>query len=156
LGTQIELLDIFLPSKYSSSSRAQLFLWLCYHYLQSTDGPDPEAHGRDTSNPFSNQAEPGHPPALVLLTNEEAAHENVETEEDRAITQQMLTLHEQLLSASNSKAHVSVEKKHGRLAKAVPYAGSEEQMIIKGKRKRQSLETKIDSYTHTDVSVDRK
>ena len=67
----MEFLDLFLPINLSSSSRARVFLWLMYHYLQGPDKP----------NPFDDdysRANPPKVPRMRSLTREEQAQENVD------------------------------------------------------------------------------
>ena len=66
----MEFLDLFLPINLSSSSRARVFLWLMYHYLQGPDKP----------NPFDDdysRANPPKVPRMRSLTREEQAQEKV-------------------------------------------------------------------------------
>lgn len=67
----VEFLDLFLPINLSSASRARVFLWLMFHYLQ----------GPDKQNPFDDEfSRANHPkvPRMVSLTREEQAGENVD------------------------------------------------------------------------------
>ena len=67
----MEFLDLFLPINLSSASRARVFLWLMYHYLQGPDKP----------NPFDDdysRANPPKVPRMRSLTREEQAQENVD------------------------------------------------------------------------------
>ncbi|KAI0724393.1 hypothetical protein C8T65DRAFT_626341 [Cerioporus squamosus] len=67
----VEFLDLFLPINLSSASRARVFLWLMYHYLQGPDKP----------NPFDDdysRANPPKVPRMRSLTREEQAQENVD------------------------------------------------------------------------------
>ncbi|KAI8995481.1 hypothetical protein BD414DRAFT_506207 [Trametes punicea] len=67
----VEFLDLFLPINLSSASRARVFLWLMFHYLQGPDRP----------NPFDDEysrTHPGRVPRMRPLTREEQAQENVD------------------------------------------------------------------------------
>jgi Ino eighty subunit 1 len=80
-GYNLEWADLFTPVPYSSASRAQAFLWLCYHYLESTTG-----------NPYADEFasnNPGSAPQLVPLTPEATAAENVDSSEELAWGVQM-------------------------------------------------------------------
>lgn len=69
-------LDLFLPHKKTSSEdRARVFLWLIYHYLESSAAPNPfdDDYSRKT---------PGRAPSLRSLTDAELAKENVDTQEE--------------------------------------------------------------------------
>ncbi|KAH9944538.1 uncharacterized protein BXZ73DRAFT_87417 [Epithele typhae] len=69
-----EFLDLFTPIKVSSQSRAQAFLWLCYHYYEGSVGnpfraPDSE-EGSEMAPPF------------VALSDAQLKLENVDTPEE--------------------------------------------------------------------------
>ena len=67
----VEFLDLFLPINLSSLSRARVFLWLMFHYLQGPDKP----------NPFDDEysrLHPGRVPRMIPLSREEQAQENVD------------------------------------------------------------------------------
>ncbi|KAI0374335.1 hypothetical protein BV20DRAFT_961469 [Pilatotrama ljubarskyi] len=73
-GTSVDFLDLFTPVPISSESRARAFLWLCYHY-----------HEAPSENPFSDEHADGNPdraPRLIALTPQQAAAENVDTQEE--------------------------------------------------------------------------
>ncbi|EMR08868.1 hypothetical protein PNEG_02653 [Pneumocystis murina B123] len=71
-----EFIDLFIKSTFSSESRARAFLWLCWHYLE-TDGSSEVA----TRNPFNYgyTENPLSAPTLEIITEEEAAQENIDT-----------------------------------------------------------------------------
>ena len=80
-GYNLEWADLFTPVPYSSESRAQAFLWLCYHYLECTTG-----------NPYADEfALSNHPlaPQLEPLTLEAMAAENVDSSDELAWGVQM-------------------------------------------------------------------
>jgi Ino eighty subunit 1 len=80
-GYNLEWADLFTPVSYSSASRAQAFLWLCYHYLES-----------NTGNPYADEfasTNPGLAPQLVPLTPEAVGAENADTSEELAWGVQM-------------------------------------------------------------------
>ncbi|KAJ6519563.1 hypothetical protein C8R45DRAFT_26308 [Mycena sanguinolenta] len=104
----MEFLDLFLPNPASSASRARVFLWLCYHYHEGSVGPE---EADDRVNPFSDPSSPGKPPSLVMLTPEEAAVENVDPEDEKALASRMIAQREAIVqdhqlkeSAKESKA----------------------------------------------------
>lgn len=72
----LNFLDLFIPGKkFSSADRGRTFLWLLYHYLESSDGP----------NPFNDtyaQNHPGKAPVLRRLTESELRRENVDTPQE--------------------------------------------------------------------------
>ncbi|KAH9898570.1 hypothetical protein C8Q73DRAFT_744483 [Cubamyces lactineus] len=72
--TAVDFLDLFTPVPISSESRARAFLWLCYHY-----------HEAPSTNPFTDEFAAGNlerAPRLIALTPEQAAAENVDTQEE--------------------------------------------------------------------------
>lgn len=80
-GYNLEWADLFTPVPYSSASRAEAFLWLCFHYLECTTG-----------NPYADDyalENPGSAPELAPLTPEAMAAENVDTSEELAWGAQM-------------------------------------------------------------------
>jgi Ino eighty subunit 1 len=103
-GYNLEWADLFTPVPYSSASRAQAFLWLCYHYLESTTG-----------NPYADEFasnNPGLAPQLVPLTSEAMEAENVDTGEELAWGVQMAEKRREFL------AKVKVEKEQEERDKA--------------------------------------
>lgn len=75
-NSSIDFIDLFTKASFSSESRAKAFLWLCWHYLE-TDGSAEVA----TKNPFSsgNNENPLNAPNLDIITEEDAALENIDT-----------------------------------------------------------------------------
>jgi hypothetical protein len=82
----LDFLDLFLPINMSSASRARAFLWLCYHYLESS------SDHVGLKNPFADPhtAHPKKIPPLIKLTQEEMAQENVDSEDEVAWGEKML------------------------------------------------------------------
>ena len=71
-------MDLFLPSKnkrLSSTDRGQAFLWLIYHYLESSTGPNP-------FDDYYSAKHPGRIPNLRRLTLAQYESENVDTNEE--------------------------------------------------------------------------
>ena len=80
----IDFLDLFLPIKISSPSRARAFLWLAFHY-----------HEAPSVNPFDDQHARKHLgliPELVPLSAEEFEKENVDQEDERNYAAKMTKL----------------------------------------------------------------
>ncbi|KAJ3545062.1 hypothetical protein NMY22_g2570 [Coprinellus aureogranulatus] len=94
-------LDLFVPgNSLASFERAQVFLWLAYHYLEDSDGP----------NPFSDkysQIHAGKAPMIRRLTEEEQAQENVDTPEElhwgRTMSAKRNNFLQQLVSSVDSE-----------------------------------------------------
>ncbi len=75
--SNFDLLGFFSPVNVSSESRARAFLWLCYHYYESTS---------PNLNPFGDQysrRHPGQVPNLKYLSPEEVKLENTDTLEEK-------------------------------------------------------------------------
>ena len=71
-------MDLFLPSKskrLSSADRAQAFLWLIYHYLESSAGPNP-------FDDYYSAKNPGRIPVLRRLTLVQYENENIDATEE--------------------------------------------------------------------------
>ena len=83
----LDFLDLFLPINVSSASRARAFLWLCYHYLESSTD-----NASSLRNPFADPhvSHPNKIPPLVTLTQEEMELENVDSEDEIAWGEKML------------------------------------------------------------------
>lgn len=78
----IDFLDLFLPMEHTAKSRAQAFLWLCFHYLEEPTLP----------NPFTDEyasANTGKAPRLILMTEEEKENENKDSPEEIAFGERM-------------------------------------------------------------------
>ncbi|EKM83715.1 hypothetical protein AGABI1DRAFT_124042 [Agaricus bisporus var. burnettii JB137-S8] len=72
----LNFLDIFLPRKgLASASRARVFLWLMYYYLEDANGPNP------WDDDFSRTNRP-KAPAMRYLTDVEQNQEDVDTPEE--------------------------------------------------------------------------
>ena len=79
----MDFLDLFLPMEYTAKSRAQAFLWLCFHYLEAPTEPNPFADEYARSNT-------GKAPQLVRMTEEEKENENKDTPEEVAYGERMM------------------------------------------------------------------
>ncbi|KAI9462310.1 hypothetical protein BJY52DRAFT_1166929 [Lactarius psammicola] len=91
----IDFLDLFLPVKFSSLSRARAFLWLAFHY-----------HEAPTTNPFDAphaRQRLGLVPEFAPLTDEEFELENVDPEDERDYAAKMTKLRIEFL-AKNARA----------------------------------------------------
>ena len=114
-GCNLEWADLFTPVPYSSASRAQAFLWLCYHYLESTFG-----------NPYADEfasTNPGLAPQLVPLGPEAMATENVDTSDELAWGVEMAEKRLEFL------AKIKAEKEQEELEKARAKEQDRERLI---------------------------
>jgi hypothetical protein len=99
----LEWPDIFVPGTFSSASRAQAFLWLCYHYLESVSIP---------GNPFADEYSKKHPgkaPWLRCLSPEELALENVDTSEEIAWGLEMGARRQEFIAKIKEESNVKVK-----------------------------------------------
>lgn len=95
-------MDLFLRTDLSSASRAQAFLYLCYHYLESAfpTGPEDDYDNDVPVNPFFDPQR-GKGPGFVSLSHDEVALENVESEEERARKESLMAVRSRILNSSN-------------------------------------------------------
>ncbi|KAJ7275305.1 hypothetical protein B0H12DRAFT_1227811 [Mycena haematopus] len=124
----MEFLDLFLPNPASSASRARVFLWLCYHYHEGSAGPEEPDVAR--MNPFSEPSSPGKVPSLVMLTPDEVAVENVDTEDEKALANRLIAQREAIV-----QDHLLKESAKESKAKAESTSG-ETPSPVKPKRQR--------------------
>ena len=94
-----DFFDLVIRSTLSSKSRAKAFLWLVWWYLESdfsrTDALDnPFGPGLPGDDPGSM---PVKVPAFDCLTEEQAAAENVDTEEEKAYGERMRLVRKRIL-----------------------------------------------------------
>ncbi|KAJ7783493.1 hypothetical protein DFH07DRAFT_1054735 [Mycena maculata] len=122
--SEMEFLDLFLPNDASSESRARAFLWLCYHYHEGpcADQEDLDDYDGDVAsqNPFSDPSRPGKVPSLVTLTPSEAAVENLDPEDEKALAIRLIAQREAIVqdhllkeSAKESKATARTSSPRG-------------------------------------------
>ncbi|KAF7306689.1 Ino eighty subunit 1 [Mycena indigotica] len=109
----VEFLDLFLPSATSSQSRAQLFLYFCYHYHEAPTGDlDDDSH----ANPFAGPD--GKPPTLITLTSEESAQENVDSAEEKEHAEALVTQREGILREYSKRESAKEKTEQPSKAKA--------------------------------------
>ncbi|ODQ55284.1 hypothetical protein SAICODRAFT_5232 [Saitoella complicata NRRL Y-17804] len=99
-----EFYDLFTRTGLSSLSRANAFLWLCWHYLETSG-----AAADTASNPFGAPDVEGtvRLPKMVHLTEEQVALENVDTEEELAYAQRMAEERRKYLETAPISANAS-------------------------------------------------
>jgi Ino eighty subunit 1 len=104
----IDFLDLFLPIKLSSPTRARAFLWLAFHY-----------HEAPSPNPFDDEHARNHLgliPELAPLSEEEFEKENVDPEDERNYATKMTKLRMDFL-AKNAQGG---EGNHPKARKGMP------------------------------------
>lgn len=98
----LNFLDLFLPKKgLASADRARVFLWLIYHYLEDSDGPNP------WDDEYS-RANRSKAPTMRYLNEAEQSQENVDTQEElewgrKMTAQRNLFLQRLVASVENEK-----------------------------------------------------
>ncbi|KAJ3870119.1 hypothetical protein EV359DRAFT_76114 [Lentinula novae-zelandiae] len=103
---EVDFLDLFTSTRFSSHSRARAFLWLVYNYYEAT-AQSSEPLGSDTvrtdNNPFSDPSRPGERPLLEELTEAETALENVDPDDEKEISEKLVSQRMQFLAAQSPK-----------------------------------------------------
>ncbi|KAJ7169616.1 hypothetical protein C8R46DRAFT_203474 [Mycena filopes] len=130
----MEFLDLFLPNPASSASRARVFLWLCYRYLEgsSADLEDDYDEADVTGvNPFSDPSSPGKIPRLVMLTKEEIVSENIDPDEEKALASRLIAQRKAIvqdhLAKESSKSPAKKSKRASAKAEREAHAIKEEE-----------------------------
>jgi len=147
LSSEVDFIDLFLPIEASSASRAHVFLWLCYHYLESPSDVSEDDYDTDTTaeNPFCDPNRPGKAPALIMLTAEEIALENVDPIDEKLLADKLVAQRAQFLQTQSAKE--SSKKGAGDDAESVVSVDS-----VKPKTKRAPKEKKTKSnLAHVEV-----
>lgn len=119
----LNFLDIFLPRKgLASASRARVFLWLMYYYLEDANGPNP------WDDDFSRTNRP-KAPAMHYLTDVEQNQEDVDTPEElewgrRMTAQRNLFLQRLVASVETERKPKNPALPHFVSGSYVTYPGS--------------------------------
>jgi Ino eighty subunit 1 len=150
---EIDLLDLFLPIKISSLSRARAFLWLAFHY-----------HEAPSVNPFDDdhaRQNVGLIPELVILSEEEFEQENVDPGDERDYATKMTKLRMEFL-AKNAQATESSNNPKDRkgIAKSKAKASSPGRSIPT-KRERSDPDSSVEEgnveeIDHLSIALSRR
>lgn len=91
--------------KVCSTSRARVFLWLLYHYLESSslDLDEYDSPTSVTGNPFCDPNRPGKPPEFVRLTEQEAMAENVDPDEEIKLAEKLINQRNTILATQEAR-----------------------------------------------------
>lgn len=114
--SDIDFLDLFLPIKISSVSRARAFLWLAFHY-----------HEAPFANPFEDEharQNVGLIPGLVVLSEEEFEQENVDPEDERDYATKMTKLRMEFLAKNAQSTEGNNPKDRKGITKSKARASS--------------------------------
>ena len=106
----IDFLDLFLPIKISSPSRARAFLWLAFHYYEAP-----------SVNPFDDQRSRKHVgliPELVPLSEEEFEKENIDPEDETNYATKMTKLRFDFLAKNAQQGSENNNKDRKGIAKS--------------------------------------
>jgi Ino eighty subunit 1 len=112
----IDFLDLFLPVRISSLSRARVFLWLAFHY-----------HEAPSANPFDDdhaRQNVGFIPKLAVLSEEEFEQENVDPEDERDYATKMTKLRMEFLAKNAQTAENNNPKDRKGITKLKTNASS--------------------------------
>jgi Ino eighty subunit 1 len=138
----IDFLDLFLPIKLSSPSRARAFLWLAFHY-----------HEAPTPNPFDDDYARNHLgliPELVPLSEEEFEKENVDPEDERNYATKMTKMRMEFLAKNAQQAG---EGNNAKERKGVPkskFRPPSPGKSIPTKRERSDPDSAVEEANDTD------
>ncbi|KAI5116745.1 hypothetical protein M0805_000439 [Coniferiporia weirii] len=97
----LDFVDLFLPVPVPSAARARVFLWLCFHYLEPPNAPNPyddHEHGQDA-----------RAPRLLRLSAEEAvaSRENVDPPDEIARGAKMMEQRRAFIARERQEASAS-------------------------------------------------
>lgn len=99
----LDFIDLFLRDNVSSLSRAQAFLWLCYHYLEAPLADSDDDYDDDgPSNPFTENRR-GNTPTFVFLSDAEVEQENVDPEEEKDLATKLVAQRAEILRTQGAK-----------------------------------------------------
>ncbi|KAH0590497.1 hypothetical protein H2248_000644 [Termitomyces sp. 'cryptogamus'] len=100
---KLEFIDLFIRETLSSLSRARAFLWLCYHYLESSvENNDDDYDDDGPTNPFADSRR-GNIPIIVHLSDTEMTQENVDSEEEKILAEKLVTQRLDILKTQGAK-----------------------------------------------------
>ncbi|KAI9511748.1 hypothetical protein F5148DRAFT_993396 [Russula earlei] len=131
----IDFLDLFLPIKISSPSRARAFLWLAFHY-----------HEAPSPNPFDDDHARKHPfliSELSPLSEEEFEKENVDPEDERDYATKMTRLRMEFLAKNAQGGENNNSKDRKGLAKPKVRAHSPGK-FLPAKRERSDPDSSVE------------
>ncbi|KAL5519499.1 hypothetical protein ACEPAH_1182 [Sanghuangporus vaninii] len=97
--SKLEFTDLFQPVPVPSAERGRAFLWLVYHYLESTDQPNPFEDPSDKGS----KTNPNAAPRMHRVDSSELAHENIDTQEEIEYGRRMSEQRKQFLIADKEK-----------------------------------------------------
>ncbi|KAG6900160.1 hypothetical protein C0993_002089 [Termitomyces sp. T159_Od127] len=100
---KLDFTDLFLCETLSSLSRARAFLWLCYHYLESSVEDNDDDYDNDGPiNPFADSRR-GNIPAFVHLSDTEIAKENVDSDEEKILADKLVLQRLEIVKTQGAK-----------------------------------------------------
>ncbi|KAG6861207.1 hypothetical protein C0995_002556 [Termitomyces sp. Mi166 len=115
---KLDFTDLFIRETLSSLSRARAFLWLCYHYLESSvENNDDDYDDDSPTNPFADSRR-GNIPTIIHLSDAEIAQENVDSEEEKTLAEKLVMQRLEILKTQGAKesskhSKMSTHKKNG-------------------------------------------
>ncbi|KAH6917190.1 hypothetical protein BKA70DRAFT_1486744 [Coprinopsis sp. MPI-PUGE-AT-0042] len=100
---RFEFLDVFLKNEFSSASRARAFLWMCFNYLENPGSSPDDYDEEPKENPFADPHSKDAAPLLISLTPDEILQENVDSEEEKALTDKLVASRDQAVKKQATK-----------------------------------------------------
>jgi hypothetical protein len=138
----IDFLDLFLPIKISSLSRARAFLWLAFHY-----------HEAPSANPFDDdysRQNVGLIPELFPLSEEGFEQENVDPEDERDYATKMTKLRMEFL-AKNAQTTESNNAKDRKGVTKLKTRASSPGKSVPTKRERSDPDSSVEEGNTEEI-----
>ncbi|KAJ2928900.1 hypothetical protein H1R20_g8329, partial [Candolleomyces eurysporus] len=128
---RFDFLDVFLRTEISSQSRAQAFLWMCFNYLENPGSASDDYDEEEKPNPFADPSK-NSAPSLISLSPEEALLENVDSPEDKAHAEKLISNRDNIVKQHAAKG---AEKEANRPEEDDQSVLSDTEAKGKGKKK---------------------
>ncbi|KAI0257299.1 hypothetical protein BJV78DRAFT_1277848 [Lactifluus subvellereus] len=138
----IDFLDLFLPIRISSLSRARAFLWLAFHY-----------HEAPSANPFDDEharQNVGLIPGLDVLSEEEFEQENVDPEDERDYATKMTKLRMEFLAKNAQTTEGNNSKDRKGVTKLKARASSPGKSVLT-KRERSDPDSSVEESNAEEI-----
>lgn len=139
-----DFLDLFLPVDVSSQSRARAFLWIMFHYLESSDA----------LNPFADEHALLHPqkiPKLINITSDRRALENIDTEKELEYGRRMALYRGRFLQQQIASEEKAKTGSHSN--SSVKARSSDIHTEIQKNAKRTRVERSLSPFSHSPSQI---
>lgn len=148
---QLDFIDLFVRTDVSSLSRARAFLWVCYNYLENLSTDD-DYDEESVPNPFADQRLVNEP-SFCLLTPEEIALENVDSEEEKTLAEKLIAQRDHIVKAQAAKE--TIKETIGEDDEMVP-SPAEDKLKRKGKARAFDWGTRIAAAKERKAAADKR